>query len=142
MVPPHDLEAERSVLGAMLLAPQVRAGLSELGLRAGHFYRPEHRAVFEAMLDMPEPDTVLLADALRGRLGAGIEGLVDEIAGSVPNVANWRGYARIVLDLWEMRGWHRASLVIAEAVPARDYGRLAQVQQWIAARPPREPDAA
>ncbi len=40
MIPPQNLEAERAVLGAVLLADRALDGLSiDLGLRPEHFYR-------------------------------------------------------------------------------------------------------
>ena len=56
-VPPHNLEAEKSVLGAVLLDERhLYALLVEEHLRPEHFYREQHGAVFAAMLELHESD--------------------------------------------------------------------------------------
>ena len=55
-LPPHNLTAEKSVLGAVLLDERHMHALIELQLKPDHFYRPEHRAVFEAMLALYNRD--------------------------------------------------------------------------------------
>ena len=50
-VPPHSIEAEQSVLGAILLSDRTLYALViEEGLRAEDFYRERHRTIYEAML--------------------------------------------------------------------------------------------
>ena len=44
-VPPHDLEAEKSVLGAILIDPSAINLVFEF-LRPEHFYSPEHQLIF------------------------------------------------------------------------------------------------
>jgi len=70
--PPHNLEAEEAVLGALLLdRERARAEMGELAdqLAAEDFYRPAHRTVFTAIEDLAargDPvDPVTLADKLR-----------------------------------------------------------------------------
>ena len=56
-VPPHNLEAEKSVLGAVLLDERhLHSLLIEEHLRPEHFYREQHGAVFAAMLELYESD--------------------------------------------------------------------------------------
>src|SRR5947199_9702801 len=56
-VPPHHLEAEKSVLGAVLLDERhLHSLLVEEHLRPEHFYREQHGAVFAAMMDLFEND--------------------------------------------------------------------------------------
>ena len=56
-VPPHNLEAEKSVLGAVLLDERhLYALLVEEHLRPEHFYREQHGAVFAAMIELYESD--------------------------------------------------------------------------------------
>ena len=47
-VPPHNIEAEASLLGAMLLARDAIADALEV-VRAEHFYKPSHAHVFDAV---------------------------------------------------------------------------------------------
>jgi len=50
-VPPHNIEAEESVLGSMLLSKDAIAEVLEL-LREDDFYRPAHRTVFRSVLEL------------------------------------------------------------------------------------------
>ena len=66
---PHSVEAERSVIGGLLLSSDGWDLIAEV-VTAGDFYRPEHRAIFRqiAMLvDRGEPvDVVTVADRFTG----------------------------------------------------------------------------
>src|SRR5258706_14478529 len=50
-VPPHNLEAEMSLLGAILLSRDAVAVAFE-SIEPEHFYRPLHRSIFQAMWDL------------------------------------------------------------------------------------------
>lgn len=103
-VPPHNLDAEISVLGSMLLSRDAIAEVSEF-VGPEDFYRGAHRTMFEAireLYDRGEPvDPVTLADDLerRGTLGdvGGALAIADLVA-KVPTAANALYYARIVAD--------------------------------------------
>ncbi len=101
-VPPHDLDAEVSVLGSMLLSRDAIAEVSEV-IGADDFYRGAHRTIFEAardLYDRGEPaDAVTVADELsrRGSLeGVGGRVALADILGRVSTPANAPYYARIV----------------------------------------------
>jgi replicative DNA helicase len=106
LAPPHSLDAEQAVLGGILLAEKRIYGVViDEGLRSTDFYRPQHGAVFDAMLalyDKGEPiDDLTLKEHLkaRGKLEeAGGEALVDELASAAPVAANVRQYASIVRE--------------------------------------------
>lgn len=107
VLPPHSLDAERSVLGAILLAgDQVLEPIAhEERLRTEHFYRDQHRLIFAAMLALHqrrEPIDILTVNAQLKEHGtletAGGEAAVDALAGWVPAAGNSRAYARIVRD--------------------------------------------
>jgi replicative DNA helicase len=106
LAPPHDLEAEQSVLGAIFLSDVTLYGLViQDGLRPQDFYREQHRVVYQAMIDLynaSEPvDIVTVKNRLReaGRLeDVGGEAGVESLAGMVPAAGNLRHYARIVRD--------------------------------------------
>jgi len=133
LAPPHNIEAEESVLGAILLSERPMYSLViEEELRADDFYRDQHGTIFAAMLNLyerSEPiDTLTVVDALRssGALEAagGPEG-VELLAGSVPNVANLRQYAQIVRDTALLRRllnvtYEIQSSVLDQREPARD----------------------
>ena len=101
-VPPHDLTAEESLLGAMMLEPEAIAAAAGV-VRADDFYKPAHSHIFDAVHALyagGQPvDPVTVADELRrnGLLETvgGHQVLVDVMA-STPATTNAAGYARIV----------------------------------------------
>ena len=99
---PHDLEAERSVLGTLLLSERAMYALIlDEGLRAADFYLPAHRLVFTAMrglFDDAKPfDRITVRAWLRDRGQFGEVGEVTLDALAEPVVATKaREYARIV----------------------------------------------
>jgi replicative DNA helicase len=143
VVPPQDLEAERALLGSIVLAGvgQYRAVVGA-GLEARHFSLESHRVVFEAMAEMEAIDGMLLAAHLRdtGRLAAaGGRADVDLLAASVPAVGHWPQYLRVVREKWQLRVWLRAGVTIQEAVRTQDWAKLHQVGAWCAAQKPESP---
>ena len=48
-VPPHNLSAEESVLGSILLSRDALDQIAELGLNVEHFYKPAHQHIFDAI---------------------------------------------------------------------------------------------
>jgi replicative DNA helicase len=110
-VPPHNLEAEKSVLGAVLLDERhLHALLVEEQLRPDHFYREQHGAVFGAMLTLYENDRKIdhltVSETLRqhGKLDeVGGAAAIDELAGWVPAAGHAREYGRIVHDNFKLR---------------------------------------
>jgi replicative DNA helicase len=118
-VPPQNLEAEESVLGAMMLSPGAIGAVSEI-LDAGDFYRESHAKVYRAALGLyakGEPvDAITLVDELeeRGELeNVGGRVRVHELAALVPATANAAHYARIVREMATLRGLIRAGGEIA-----------------------------
>src|SRR3954447_26855881 len=106
VTPPQNLEAEQSVLGAVLLSDTALPALIiDERLQPGDFYRESHGQIFAAMLALHsegEPvDALTLVEHLKqsGQLEAvGGRATVDLLAGSVPAVGNVRQYARIVRE--------------------------------------------
>ncbi|MGZ4271177.1 MAG: replicative DNA helicase [Solirubrobacteraceae bacterium] len=133
MVPPHSLEAEQSVLGAMLLSERTHyAFVIEEGLRAEDFYRERHRLVYETMLTLftggEAIDVVTVSEHLRARgmlEQAGGQAEIDALTASVPAVGNLRQYAQIVRERALLRRLLTASYEIQASVhgheaPPRD----------------------
>ncbi len=127
-VPPHNLEAEKSVLGAVLLDERhLYPLLIEEHLRPQHFYREQHGAVFAAMIELHSGDRKIdhltVAELLRqrGKLEevGGPEG-IDELAGWVPTAGHARDYGRIVREKAQMRALLTASYEIQASVLAPD----------------------
>jgi replicative DNA helicase len=118
-VPPQNLDAEESVLGAMMLSPGAIGAVSEV-VSASDFYRESHGTIFKAALGLyqkGEPvDAITLVDELeeRGELEAvGGRSRVHELAALVPATANAAHYARIVREMSTLRGLIRAGGEIA-----------------------------
>jgi replicative DNA helicase len=113
-VPPQNLDAEESVLGAMMLSPGAIGAVSEI-LDASDFYRDSHGRIYRAALALyarGEPvDAITLVDELeqRGELeDVGGRTRVHELAALVPASANAGHYARIVREMATLRGLIRA----------------------------------
>jgi replicative DNA helicase len=109
-VPPQNLDAEESVLGAMMLSPGAIGAVSEI-LDAADFYRDSHSKIYRAALALyarGEPvDAITLVDELeqRGELeDVGGRSRVHELAALVPASANAGHYARIVREMATLRG--------------------------------------
>lgn len=102
--PPHSLEAEKSVLGSMLISRDAAELASEM-LTPQDFYLPQHQYIFEAMCDLVNHaqavDSVTVVDALEraGKLAsAGGLGYIAELSLFVPSAANVSYYIKIVED--------------------------------------------
>ncbi|WNI15557.1 DnaB-like helicase N-terminal domain-containing protein [Actinacidiphila sp. ITFR-21] len=101
-VPPQDLDAEQSVLGAMLLAAQAITDTATAMDPADH-YRPAHETIHRTILDLyakGEPaDPITVADALtkRGEIArVGGSSYLFQLVNAVPTAANAEYYADIV----------------------------------------------
>lgn len=101
-VPPHDLDAERAVIGAMLVSETAVAAVAE-ALAAEDFYSETHRVLFRAMMRLyskGDPiDQLTLLDELRGmgeldRIGG--RPYIFQLVESVPTASNASRYAEIV----------------------------------------------
>jgi replicative DNA helicase len=117
--PPHDLDAERAVLGSILLSNEaVYSAVEEI--EAEDFYRPQHRLVFGAMVELTkrsEPvDVVTLTSLLRSldqlETVGGVPSVV-ELAEAVPTAANVKYYLNIVREKAMLRKLIEAATHIA-----------------------------
>ena len=102
-VPPHNIEAEESLLGAMLLGATPITAAAEVRITAADFYKPAHGHVFDAITRLyaaGEPaDVVTVADELRrsGMLDAvGGPAVLLTLQARTPATSNAAHYARIV----------------------------------------------
>jgi replicative DNA helicase len=128
VAPPQNLEAEQSVLGAVLLSDTALPALIiDERLQPEDFYRESHGRIYQAMLDihtLGEPvDGLTLVEHLKqaGDLDAvGGRAAVDLLAGSVPAVGNVRQYARIVRENAMLRRLLRASYDIQATVHSHE----------------------
>jgi len=115
-VPPHSIEAEMSVLGAMMQSPEALGACVQIIDTEECFYRREHRIIFRLLMeffDASKPiDLVTIREALKGA------GQFDEIGGnaylvalidSVPAVANAEYYAQVVKEKSLLRSMIQAA---------------------------------
>jgi len=129
-VPPHNEEAEASVLGAILLTEQALDGvLLEVGLRPHDFYRPRHTAIFQAMIRLKEKaepeavDVLTVAEELRraGELEkSGSESYLSSLPTIVPAVGAVLDYARIVKEHSLLRSILKATREIQDDVASHN----------------------
>jgi replicative DNA helicase len=118
---PQSIEAERSVLGALLISSDSWDGVAEV-VAAADFYRPEHRAIFRQialLVDRGEPvDVITVADRLlaTGELdAAGGHTYIAELAEQTPTASNVRAYAKAVRERSVLRQLITAAQDIASA---------------------------
>ncbi len=102
--PPHDLEAEKSVLGAVLIDPAAIHLVAEF-VRSEFFYTLEHQLIYSAMLSLYEKqqpiDVVTLKNQLQQegnikRMGGA--GYLSDLINTVPTSAYIEHYGNIVKD--------------------------------------------
>jgi len=108
-IPPHSLEAERSVLGACLLDKDAVIAVVEF-LKPEHFYEEKHGRIFEAISNLyqeREPvDVVAVGERLKKKkLLTEIGGQVylTDLVNSVPTAAHAEHYGRLVKDHYTKR---------------------------------------
>ncbi|NRG42216.1 replicative DNA helicase [Rathayibacter sp. VKM Ac-2835] len=118
--PPHDLLAEQSALGGMLLSKDAVADVVE-SVKATDFYIPKHEIVFQAILALyshGEPtDVIAVTDELtkQGELQrAGGADYLHSLTAMVPTAANAGYYASIVAERALLRRLVEAGTRIAQ----------------------------
>jgi replicative DNA helicase len=111
LVPPHSLDAEQAVLGAVLLSekPMYQYIVSD-NLRPEDFYRERHQLIFESMLQLwqenTQIDVLTITEHLRarGKLDeAGGAAEIDALSAATPAVGGLRRYGEIVKELSLLR---------------------------------------
>ncbi len=110
-LPPQNLDAEESVLGAMMLSESAIEAASNVGIDAGDFYRESHAKIYRAAIELYQQgqpvDAITVADKLdeRGELEeVGGKERIHEIATLVPATSNAGHYAKIVREMATLRG--------------------------------------
>ena len=124
---PHNLEAERSILGAIILDNHALNAAIEK-IRSEDFFLSQHRQIFERMIQLGEKqqaiDVVTLMDDLarRGELeSAGGVAYLSQLADGLPRVTNVEHYARIVKEKAVLRSLiFSASAIQEQALAAGD----------------------
>lgn len=117
---PHNVEAEQSVLGSMLIDKAAIAEAAET-LEAEDFYMESHKIIFKAIKELYQKDIpvdmITLIEHLRSteKLDeAGGISYITEISSSVPSTANLTSYIKIVEDKAILRRLIRSATEIIE----------------------------
>src|SRR3954453_10210462 len=127
-VPPQNLEAEESVLGALMVSEAaMNPVILDVRLEDTDFYRERHRIVFRAiktLYERSEPIDALTVSELLAQQGeleeAGGREAVSNLASSVPVAGNAKHYARIVQQNSLLRRLLEASHTIQRSVHERE----------------------
>lgn len=119
-IPPHNLEAEVSVLGSLLLNKDAIIRIADF-LRQADFYSPMHALIYGAILDLYEHrepiDILSLANKLKDQNNlenAGGESTIASLAAAVPTAGHVEHYARIVQKKATLRRLISAAADISE----------------------------
>ena len=149
-VPPQNLEAEESVLGAMMVSEgAMNPVILDVRLADEDFYRERHRLVFRAikrLYERGEPVDALTVSELLTQQGelddAGGQDGVSQLASTVPAPGNARHYARIVQQNSLLRRLLTASQTIQKSVHEREGEPQELVEQRRAPAVQRRPRGA
>jgi replicative DNA helicase len=122
---PHNLEAERSVLGAILIHNDAFNSAAEV-LKPRDFFRDAHRRIFEKMVQLSERGNAIDFVTLKEELSR--SGELDEVGGpayiaalvdGLPHATNIEYYARIVREKSTLRNLiYSANKILANAYEA------------------------
>ena len=119
-LPPQDLDAELSVLGALMIDKNAVIRVADF-LEAGDFYKPVHQKIYQSALQLFEKNEPIDLLSVSARLKE--NGVLDEVGGmsylsevinSVPSASNAEHYGKIVKEKSLLRGLIRASAEINE----------------------------
>lgn len=118
-IPPHSLESEQAVLGALMLRPAALHEIDDL-LMADMFYAKKHGTIYQTMFELAqkgEPiDVLSVASKLKEKKQINEVGgnpYLNELMGNVPSTVNIRHYADIVYKKHILRSLIDASEAIA-----------------------------
>ncbi|HEY2906928.1 MAG TPA: DnaB-like helicase N-terminal domain-containing protein, partial [Vicinamibacterales bacterium] len=124
---PHNLEAERSVLGAILLHNDAFNLAAEV-IDSKDFYRDAHRRIFDKMVKLVERGDAIDLVTLKEELGRSSE--LDEVGGpayiaalvdGIPRSTNVEHYAKIVKEKATLRNLiYSANKIVASAYEAEE----------------------
>jgi replicative DNA helicase len=128
---PHNLEAERSVLGAILLHNEAFNSAAEV-IDAGDFFRDAHRRIFDKMVRLSDRGEAIDLVTLKEELTR--SGELDEVGGpsyisalvdGVPRSTNVDHYARIIKEKATLRNLiYSANKILTSAYEAEDEADL------------------
>ena len=130
-VPPHSLEAEESVIGALLLDKDAVIAIAEF-LKAEDFYSDKHKEIYSSVIKLYEErspiDVLTVSEKLKGKKilkQIGGSAFLSDLANKVPTAAHIEHYGKIVKDAATKRNLMSAAgklveLSLDEALSAQE----------------------
>ncbi len=122
-IPPHNLEAERSTIGAAMLSKEALMDVSE-EVRAEDFYNEAHREIFGAIMDLYRDnvavDMLTVCEELNKKKALDMVGgraYIATLTSEVPSTANAGEYAKIVAE----KAMMRQLINVSEEISAKGY---------------------
>ena len=119
-IPPHDIEAEKSVLGALLISSDALSEVIDM-VKPAYFYKKEHQEIFSAVISLfnqsVNVDILTVCDELKQRKVLDLVGgraYVAMLTEGVPVVSNAKDYAKIVAEKAGLRKLIEAARAIEE----------------------------
>lgn len=132
-VPPQNIEAERSVLGALMLDKDAIIKIANL-IRLGDFYRDDHNTIYEAMMELYEQREPIDVLSLSNRLEEkkeldkiGGSSYLTELVNSVPSSSNITHYAKVV----QKKSTLRKLIIIANEIVELGYQESEDVEKLL-----------
>jgi len=132
-VPPHDLDAEASVLSACMLKAGSIADVADM-LDPSDFYSESNGAIYATAMELDDSgkpiDIVTIATLLRGRdelARVGGSAYLAQIVDATPAIWNLRAHAAIVRD----KARQRRLIAECQALAAEGYGDVGEVSAWL-----------
>jgi len=144
-VPPHNLDAENSVLGSILVDQEAIVKIAEI-LNPESFYEPSHQSIFEAMRTLYEKNSPIDAVTLTSQLKkmkeldkVGGASKIAELSGLLSTSANVVQYAQIVSEAYVKRklislAGELSELAFDESREVRDLVDLAEQKVFAVAQ--------
>lgn len=122
-IPPHNLEAEKSVIGAAMLSKDALFDVLE-EVTASDFYSKAHKEIFEVITDLQRNNTpvdvLTVAEELKKRNTlevVGGRGYIATLSSEVPALSNAKDYAKIVAEKSALR----ALITTADNIASKSY---------------------
>ena len=122
-IPPHNLDAEKSVIGAAMLSKDALFDVLE-EVKADDFYSKAHKEIFSVITDLQRRnipvDVLTVAEELKRRNTLEVVGgrvYVATLSSEVPSLANAKDYAKIVAE----KAILRSLIQTADGIPSKGY---------------------
>jgi len=131
--PPHNVEAEKSVLGAVFIKPEALHEISDLAV--DDMFMPAHREILDAIREVQRRrlpvDVIAVADEMKARgmltrLDGG-QSYLNELANGVPTAENIGHYARLVRE----KATLRKLIAAAAEIQSSCYGDVGDVRAFL-----------